>query len=293
MYTQFMFNKQGLNPAYAGHNGVPELSFVMREQWIGLPGAPSTQYLGFSSPFNFKRAAIGFNIQRQAIGISDRITLDGMYAYRFDLGPGKLSAGILASGRNYNVDFTDERLSSQLPVGNDQAVAGEILNKQVFNAGFGFYYSFKNYYLGFSVPRLINTNIDLDSGLMASREARHMYLMGGGSFRVHQNWHIMPQILIKQVNNAPLDLDISLMLQYMERIDFGLNYRLGGNEKGAGESIDLLAAFQATNNFLFGISYDISLSDIRTYQDGSLELVLNYKFQGAEKKEKIINPRYF
>lgn len=288
-----MFNKQSLNPAYAGNNGIAELTFVLREQWIGLPGAPSTQYLGFSSPFNFKRAAVGLNIQRQSIGISERITLDGMYAYRFDIGGGKLSAALQASGRNYHVDFTDEALNSQLPVFNDQAVASDVINKQIFNVGFGLYYSIANYYVGFSIPRLINANIDLDSGLMASREFRHVYMIGGATFPINSNWNILPQFLIKQVDNAPFDLDFSLMLQYMERIDFGLNYRHGGNEDGVGESIDILAAFQVYPNFLFGLSYDITLSDIRSYQDGSLELLLNYKIQPMNQKEQIINPRYF
>jgi hypothetical protein len=103
----------------------------------------------------------------------------------------------------------------------------------------------------------------------------------------------LPQFLIKQVDHAPLDLDVSIMLQYMERMDVGLNYRLGGNEGSAGESVDLMAAFQVYPNFLFGLSYDISLSDIRAYQDGSVELLLNYKIQPAQQKERIINPRYF
>lgn len=293
MHTQFMFNKQSINPAYVANDGLMQFSFLFREQWIAFPGAPSAQNLSFASPFGMKRAGIGFNIQRQAIGITNRFTLDGMYAYRFNLGNGILSTGLMASGRRYVLDFKDERLSTQFPVDFDPSIDASVLSKQVFNAGFGLYYNTHQYYVGFSIPRLIKTDIEFDSGLIASQEFRHLYVMAGVSIKLDTDWSIVPQVLLKQVENAPLDLDVSALAQYQERIMFGANYRLGGSEGSLGESIDILAAFHATPSLLIGLSYDISLSDINEYQDGSLELMLSYTLIGAKPTEKIINPRYF
>jgi len=293
MHTQFMFNKQSINPAYVANDGLMQFSFLVREQWISFPGAPSAQNLSFSSPFGMKRAGIGINLERQGLGITNRYTVDGMYAYRFNIGKGVLSTGLMASGRRYVLDFKDDRLSSQFPVDYDPSIDASVLSKQVFNAGFGLYFNTDQYYIGFSIPRLIQTDIEFDSGLIASQEFRHLYLMAGASIALDSDWNIVPQVLLKSVDQAPLDVDISALAQYQERIMFGLNYRFGGRDGSAGESIDLLAAFHATPSLLIGISYDISLSDINEYQDGSLELMLSYSFMGAKPSEKIINPRYF
>ena len=38
-YTQFMYNKLMYNPAYAGARGVPSISAMYRQQWLGFEGA--------------------------------------------------------------------------------------------------------------------------------------------------------------------------------------------------------------------------------------------------------------
>ena len=43
--TQFMYNKLGYNPAYAGSQDVPCVTCLYRNQWIGLEGAPQTQII--------------------------------------------------------------------------------------------------------------------------------------------------------------------------------------------------------------------------------------------------------
>ena len=40
LYTQFMFNKLALNPAYAGNDKVTCMNLLYRDQWSGLSGAP-------------------------------------------------------------------------------------------------------------------------------------------------------------------------------------------------------------------------------------------------------------
>ena len=49
-YTQFMYNKLSLNPAYAGSQGMPCISCIHRKQWIGFEGAPTSQIINFHMP---------------------------------------------------------------------------------------------------------------------------------------------------------------------------------------------------------------------------------------------------
>jgi hypothetical protein len=71
-----------------------------------------------------------------------------------------------------------------------------------------------------------------------------------------------------------------------------MSYRLGGSQSGAGESIDLLLGAQVTNNILFGVAYDITLSDLKDYNSGTIEAFARYCF-GKSQSEEYLNPRFF
>ncbi|NJK84038.1 MAG: hypothetical protein HC912_09760 [Saprospiraceae bacterium] len=46
-----------------------------------------------------------------------------------------------------------------------------------------------------------------------------------------------------------------------------------------------------------GLSYDVTLTELRNYQDGSIELALRYHFgegkSNAAQNKEYINPRHF
>ena len=47
-FTQFMYNKLLINPAYAGSRGVPSVTAVYRSQWVGFEGAPQSMLATFN-----------------------------------------------------------------------------------------------------------------------------------------------------------------------------------------------------------------------------------------------------
>jgi type IX secretion system PorP/SprF family membrane protein len=51
-----------INPAYAGNRGVPSLSAIWREQWVGLPGAPTTKSFSYDFASNSKQVGIGIQL---------------------------------------------------------------------------------------------------------------------------------------------------------------------------------------------------------------------------------------
>jgi type IX secretion system PorP/SprF family membrane protein len=48
-YTQYMYNQNILNPAYAGSRGDLSIGILGRTQWVGIDGAPNTQTLNIHS----------------------------------------------------------------------------------------------------------------------------------------------------------------------------------------------------------------------------------------------------
>jgi len=293
LYTQFMFNKQMFNPAYVGNEDVASASILFRDQWNGFEGAPKTQVISFATPLNNNKLGLGLNIINHSIGISERLTLEGLYAYRIKAGKGTFSLGLQGSIRRFDVDFNDPRLIAAQSPDLDPAIAMEKMSKSVFNFGFGLYYNTNLYYLGAAIPRLAEANLDFNNAGEIATESRHFYLMGGGAFAISPKITFKPQALFKYASDAPYDLDINVGFTYNEKYTLASTYRIGGNIGGTGESIDFIFSVQFNPQLMLGFAYDYALSDIRTYQNGSIEVMAHYLFGKTQSQEEIINPRYF
>lgn len=292
-YTQFMFNKMGLNPGYAGANDAPCIMILARNQWLSTDGAPQTQLISFNMPVRNKRIGVGAAITRNSIGITDKYTAEATYAYRLRLGRGFLRLGMNGSVRLIRNDFS--LVESTQPKETDGAIPVGLQSKYVPNFGAGAYYSSGSFFLGVSIPRLLQNSIDqADTGGVISKEINHIYTMGGVLLKLKDNLQFQPQVLLKYVKGGPFDADINLNFIFIDKFTLGASYRLGGDKTtSAGESVSLLFAAQFTESLLFGLSYDTNLSEFRNYNSGSVEAVLRYCIGGKSEGEEFTNPRFF
>jgi type IX secretion system PorP/SprF family membrane protein len=294
-YTQFMFNKIGYNPGYAGAQEARTLSLLYRSQWAGLEGAPNVQALSYSQSMLNERVGLGVNLVRHAVAINRSTTADIAYSYRVNMrGGASLGIGIQASMRYLYQNWADPRLKGTQPLATDQAIPLEAKSKVLPNFGFGMYYHKEKYYCGISIPRLVSNNIDFaELGRKISREVQHVYAMGGIRFEMSEGLNLMPQVLLKYVKNAPFDADINCNAEFKDRFIVGLTYRTGsGSVTKYGESIDILTGVQATKNLYFGLSYDIGLTKLRNYNNGSIEATIRY-FINPPEGDSIESPRNF
>lgn len=293
-FTQFMHYRQGLNPGFVGSEENINIMAMSRNQWIGIEGAPQTQLISVTAPILNQRIGVGGNILRQTIGVTDFYTLDGMYSYRLKVPRGFLGIGLQASIRLLQSDFTE--LRGTQPLAQDEAVPQGIQSKFVPNFGVGIYYQSRNFYLGFSVPRLLATNIDLsdDSGVIA-KEVTHAYMMTGTTIKLGESLHLQPQFLLKYVRGAPFDADINVNLLIGEKLSTGVSYRLGGSiERGVGEAASLLVGVQLNKSIFLGLSYDATLSELRNYNSGTIEGLVRYRIGAKDEDEDAVdNPRFF
>ncbi|MBP7821318.1 MAG: type IX secretion system membrane protein PorP/SprF [Saprospiraceae bacterium] len=299
-YTQFMFNKLGINPAYAGTQDMTCITGVYRNQWIGFEGAPKTQLLSFNSPLGTDRIGLGVNAIRHTIGITKSVNVDLAYAYRFKLSAkSRLSLGLQGALRYYGRDYSDPRLVATQGLFTDGSIPYGVQNKYVPNFGLGVYFQSPGFYMGISAPRLISNNIDFSTfGTDIGKEQPHVFGMVGVTIGLGKNLKLQPQILTKITKNSPIDFDGNVMLLIKDRYYVGATYRYGGSTAvGIGESIDVLLGAEIIKNLLFGFSYDITLSEIKDYTSGSIEAVIRYciptKAKSDVKTEEYINPRFF
>jgi type IX secretion system PorP/SprF family membrane protein len=291
-YTQFMSFKLGYNPAYAGLDKVPTFTALVRSQWLGFEGAPQSQILSFNTPFGTaQRAGLGLSIRRFTLGPTEDYTSEMSYAYHVDFARGRLGMGIMGSVRLMRINFNQLEPIQSSAV--DGALPAGIQSKYLPNFGVGFYYDSDNFYVGFSAPRLLQNSFDFsEEATIISKEITHIYIMGGAKFGDPDNIQWFPQVLIKQVSGAPFDADASITAIFKEKYSAGLSYRLGGSkESSLGESIALFLSMDVTEKLSFGIAYDYTLSDLKRYNNGTVEAVFTYRLGGKPKGEEFIDGR--
>ena len=294
LHTMFMYNKLLVNPAYAGYHEHPCATGHIREQWIGFDGAPKTQSLSIHGPLSSQRIGIGMNIQRRSIGVSSATTIDGIYDYRVPTGAGTFSLGVQASARFLEVDYTDPNVRTVQDINLDPGVESISDNKFIANVGAGIYYHTSTFYLGLSAPRLMNADIDFElNNLFTAREQAHYYLMSGVALRLDHKMSFVPQVMFRYTQNAPVDIDLNLGIRWWEDYSVGITFRKGGIDDRLLESIDLMASAKVLRGLRIGAAYDITLSELRRYSNGSVEVMLMYCFGEPAKPATFINPRYF
>jgi type IX secretion system PorP/SprF family membrane protein len=277
-YTQFMFNKLAYNPGYAGSFVSPAFTAIYRNQWMGIDGAPNTQIISFNQPMLNERLGIGANLSRHSIGINRTFTVDLVYSYRIPMRRGHLGIGLQPSVRNFWQNWSDDRLYSPTPAGTDVAIPMDARSKWIVNFGFGAYYSNseKGWYVGAAMPRFLKNNIDFSEfGVDFTREERHLNAMGGFTLHAGDDLEFMPQLLVKFVANAPIDAELNVMAGLRQKLYGGLTYRAGG-DTGYGESVDVLAGVQATKSLFLALSYDVGLTRLRKFNNGSIEATVRW-----------------
>lgn len=279
MYTQFMFNKLAYNPGYAGSFVSPTLTAIYRNQWMGLDGSPKAMALSYTQPLLNNRVGIGGNIIRQSIGINTHLTVDIAYAYRIQMKRGTLSVGLQASMRNIRQNWADKRI---IPIDqNDPGIPTDPKSKFVPNFGAGVYYSAytDRWYGGIALPRIVRNSIDFSEfGEVLSREVQHINAMGGIKLKATDDLAVTPQVLVRYAIGAPLDAELNVSALLRNRFYGGLTYRAGGDIHFAGESLDAALGFQAIDKLFFCFSYDIGLTRLRKYNNGSIEATVRWWF---------------
>ncbi len=289
-YTQYMYNTISINPAYAGSRGVLSVVGLHRSQWVGLPGAPRTQTLALHSPIGLGRVGLGGSVIQDELGPAEETYMNIDFSYTIPTSQdGKLSFGLKAGAHLLNVDFNKLNKFTE----NDTRFETNIDNKFSPNVGIGLYYHTPKYYLGLSVPNLLETNHFDETNVNVSNNASFLaeerinyYLMTGYTFTISENVLFKPALLTKLVFGTPLQVDISANFLLYEKLTLGAAYRWSAAFSG-------LVGFQLSDSLMVGFAYDRETTELGNtkFNDGSYELLL--RFELFKKYSRIITPRFF
>lgn len=268
MYSQYMYNMTNINPAYSGNRGVPSLAFIWRDQWAGLPGAPSSKSITFDMPSESKKMGYGIQLfDDKYAAVLKRTGVNLFYNLKVAVSEhGVLSLGIKGGFYNDTRNLTNVNLGPI--VGYDYAFASNY-NKTIPLLGSGVFYNDDHFYAGFSAPDLVNfTYYDAttkDSNLYKFNET-HYFITTGYSFDINEDISVKPSILLKLTSGAPLEYDFNTNVWFSNTIGVGASYRTG-------ESFLGMAEVQVNPQFRIGYAYDMAFKT-----PNSSELFLRLEF---------------
>lgn len=287
-YTQYMYNTQIVNPAYAGSRDALSFGLLYRTQWVGFEGAPKTGTFTVNSPIgSLDKMGLGLSIVRDELGpaIESNINID--YSYTINTSSeGELSFGLKAGLDLLDVDFTKLNIFDP----GDPRFQNNVDNKLQPQIGAGVYFNTDRYYVGLSVPNFLTTK-HFDEGSLQNinkesiaAERLHYFLIAGYVFDLSDNLKFKPATLVKAVSGSPLQWDVSANFLINEKFTLGAAYRWSA-------ALSALVGFQASDQIFIGFGYDYQTTDIEDYSDGSYEVML--RFDVFKKPERVLTPRFF
>jgi len=284
-FTQYMFNEMFINPAYAGSREQISATMVYRNQWVGLEGAPKTQTASIHGPLMNKKLGLGLTIMNESIGVTKQLAVYGNYAYRIQVGSnGAFAMGLQAGFINHQENLSEVITNEE----NDNEFLFNTPRVVLPNAGYGMYYNTDKFFVGLSIPRMFKNEVSGDGTADVSNSFEfkywHYYLTSGYVFPVSENIKMKPSVMIKAVQGAPLNADLTLQALFMDVFWLGISYRTE-------DSFSALGTFQVTPKLRIGYSYDYTTTELSNYSNGTHEINLGYDFSFTKKK--IVTPRYF
>jgi type IX secretion system PorP/SprF family membrane protein len=287
-YSQYMYNPQVVNPAYAGSRGVASIVGLHRSQWVGLDGAPRTQTLSFNTPLQNSRVGLGLSVVNDELGPTDETYVAADFSYTIPVSAyGNLSLGLKGGAHLLNVDFSQLNIRDQ----NDGLFQNNIENQLSPTVGVGAYYHTDKFYVGLSTPNMLQTehfdaSNNNNSTTYIAKERIHYFATAGYVFDLSESVKFKPTTLVKVVSGAPLQVDVTANFMFAEKFTLGAAYRWSAAVTG-------LVGFQVSDQMLIGFAYDRETTELgnSVYNDGSYELFL--RFELFNSYDKLITPRFF
>ncbi|BDD06200.1 PorP/SprF family type IX secretion system membrane protein [Aureibacter tunicatorum] len=288
--TQYMFNKLVYNPAYAGVEGVTNITALYRSQWLGYQasidqgGAPSTALITFDAPILRLNSGLGLQVLNDQLGPQNNLNILLAYAYHLELNDYKLSFALQGGVISQTIDFDKYRwLDPDDPfnrTGKESQVRPDL--------SIGFFLQSQKLYAGLSYNHLIDSEFDFGVENIQNPLEKQLNFMMGYDIMYNYDVIITPSVLFR-TDFTGYALDVSTLLEYKQMFWGGLSYRYM-------EAVSAILgyAFLKDKSLRIGYSLDYIVHHANAKATTSHEFMLNYLLPlNVGKERKIIRtPRF-
>lgn len=248
LYSQYHFNQMVINPAYAGINNNTNITAISRLQWLGTEGSPVTNTLSGQTAISENKIGLGALFVQDKLGVANNFEAHFIYTYKINLGLKTLSFGLQTGIVSVNYSFDDLNLSTSL----DPAFQSGNQTGTKPNFGTGIALLGEKFYLGVSVPRILNSKFG-DGITSDLRYKRHFY----GSFAylldLNRAVKMRPSILVRAVEGSPVSYDLSSI--------FLINDYWVGISSRNFESVGLMFQLELKSAYRLGYNFELQLTN--------------------------------
>lgn len=297
-YTQYVLNNYILNPAVTGIENYTDVKLSVRDQWVGLKGAPRTAYASVHAPIgksDFKTNAtsfempgenprgeaywqnytasaphhgVGFMMVSDRTGNFNRVSAVASYAYHMGLSSKlNLSMGFAAglSSVTRATDKTD--FGSGVNVDPAQNNTDGFGIKPDLSAGVWLYSG--DYYVGLSAQQIIPQRLAFTSdNTVGGKSVPHLFFTAGYRMFLSEDFNFLPSVLVKRVSNMT-QVDVNAKFQYHDKLWLGAAYR-------SQEGYAAMAGVNISSTLNIGYAYDITTTALNTTSRGTHELMIGF-----------------
>lgn len=281
-FTQYMINDYVFNPAIAGIESNYQMKSNIRNQWAGVNNAPRTTVLSVYGKYRESNVGLGGVVFNDQVGPTSRNGVSLSYAYHFSLTEKmKMSLALSGGFTQMRIDPTHLHFKDFEPQSQ-----GGILSSSVPDATFAFHLYTKDWYVGASIPQLLNSNLgffeddylDMYNLNPDGSLERHYFAMAAYKWKVNYDYVVEPSVLIKSVTPAPNQADIGVKVTYQNKLWAGTAYRTNGD-------IGVLLGYSIGDRYSIGYSYDVVTSGLGEHTSGSHEFMLGVRFAPSTEEE--------
>ncbi len=310
-YTQYVVNPFIINPALAGIDNYTDLKMSVRDQWVGINGAPMTTYMTIQGPIgkkDYRTSSTSFQVPgsnprgraywesytaaepHHGIGatiINDRtgnysfFSASASYAYHLGLNPTTNLAGGFSAGftkislDRSKTDFSGAGDPYDPATGN---VATGILGKMKPTMSAGLWLYSRDYFIGFSVQQVIPQTIDFvvnnTAILQKSKFVPHLFLTAGYRFMLSDDVNMVPSLMVKYIKGSSFkefQPEANLKFQFRDLLWMGASYRYEDGFAG-------MLGLNVSNTFNVSYSYDKQTTNniLSSFNKGTHEVVFGF-----------------
>lgn len=290
-FTQYMFNSLYITPAYAGVEGVTQLTAIHRSQWAGYQssfndrGAPTTQLVSFNSPIYKLKSGFGTYIINDKLGPLNTLEAQAIFAYHLALRDAKLSFGLKAGIFSQTIDYDMYR-----PIHHDDPLLEDKAGKESQvrpDIGFGVFYRAEKYYVGAGVNHLTRAEFDFNINEARNALENHLNLTGGYYHEVNFDLTLSFSGLVK-TDFKEYSFDLGIIATLKDKMWGGLAFR-----QSEAANVLLGYSFLKDNSLRLGYAIDVVVIDQDAKENFSHEVLLTYQLPVYATGKKVIRtPRY-
>lgn len=295
-FTQYMFNPMMFNPAVAGSETNWVSTLAVRNQWVGIPGAPVSQSFTSHLPLYKLSGGAGISVMNDIAGQQRNTIVTLAYAWHKNFRKSLLSFGLNGGIVQHNLDgsklITPTGNYENIVDHNDPNLPVTLQSKVLPDAGAGVWYLSEKITAGISATHVLLPlwkAQDVTGNNIQYNPNAYVYLA------YHQKlgslFELMPNVLYKTDLSESM-VDLNLICTFKDNFLLGASFR--SNVSGQSDAIAMVAGLNISEKWKVSYSYDITTSALNAVSSGSHEVLLSYRLKMDKPRsgKMINNPRF-